>query len=381
LAAHESEEKVNRRNQDVFDILKATSNASKQQLDIAQRFHHTFLFGDLNYRINMSIGDNVVREDDQHREEVMKLIKAQNFAALYKADQLQREIKANNVLRGFKESCPAFAPTFKLIPGAKLDYNLHRVPSYCDRILWTSLPGLEDKITQLRYTSAADVTSSDHKPVYAMYSIDTLLDYTESIDTERAMTPSSHRGNKYKRGLNIQVSRLKALNVSDEIYSCSDLGLKFHSTVLMSEKIISPKPPGENETNFLVDMCFDVPPLPLKTPQNELYGKQLIITLWADKTKTKKLLGQAVLSLNTLATSDSQYIFDVPLLRYGVACGELSGILELCAHGAPEGNTPHQPYTTTLPSKELSQSFVNKLQTVDLSSARSGGQKSHRLGK
>jgi hypothetical protein len=45
------------------------------------------------------------------------------------------------------------------------------VPSYCDRILFTSLPGAETKIHQTAYDSAAEATSSDHQPVWAGFEL------------------------------------------------------------------------------------------------------------------------------------------------------------------------------------------------------------------
>ena len=38
-------------------------------------------------------------------------------------------------------------------------YNAKRVPSYCDRILFTSLPGAHKFLTQIAYDSAAEITS------------------------------------------------------------------------------------------------------------------------------------------------------------------------------------------------------------------------------
>jgi hypothetical protein len=42
---------------------------------------------------------------------------------------------------------------------ASKQYNQKRVPSYCDRILFTSLPGAHKFLTQIAYDSAAEITS------------------------------------------------------------------------------------------------------------------------------------------------------------------------------------------------------------------------------
>lgn len=45
------------------------------------------------------------------------------------------------MLVGFQEGIPSFPPTFKVHrTSAAIDFNEKRIPSYCDRILWTSLP-------------------------------------------------------------------------------------------------------------------------------------------------------------------------------------------------------------------------------------------------
>ena len=41
---------------------------------------------------------------------------------------------------GFAEGQLDFQPTFKLARQAGVSYNLKRTPSYCDRILWKSMP-------------------------------------------------------------------------------------------------------------------------------------------------------------------------------------------------------------------------------------------------
>lgn len=42
---------------------------------------------------------------------------------------------------------------------ASKQYNVKRVPSYCDRILFTSLPSAHKALTQIAYDSAAEITS------------------------------------------------------------------------------------------------------------------------------------------------------------------------------------------------------------------------------
>lgn len=49
---------------------------------------------------------------------------------------------------------------------------VQRVPSYCDRIVWHSLPALRDRVTCLEYNAVPDIETSDHKPVYATFDLE-----------------------------------------------------------------------------------------------------------------------------------------------------------------------------------------------------------------
>ena len=56
------------------------------------------------------------------------------------------------VLADWRTTPPTFKPTFKLAPGTKeFQYDRKRVPSWCDRVLWKSLPGAAGCIEQYEY--------------------------------------------------------------------------------------------------------------------------------------------------------------------------------------------------------------------------------------
>ena len=75
---------------------------------------------------------------------------------------------------GFHEGRPSFPPTFKVerLPG--VTHQQERTPSYCDRILWKSTEALATA-SQRSLCSPAEVSSSDHKPVYATFEVHTPL--------------------------------------------------------------------------------------------------------------------------------------------------------------------------------------------------------------
>jgi hypothetical protein len=83
------------------------------------------------------------------------------------------------VLVGFEEGPLDFPPTFKYDPGCtggSVDerlYNEQRVPSYCDRILWHSLPARRSMVRLVEYGSLDGLVSSDHRPVRAVFDLET----------------------------------------------------------------------------------------------------------------------------------------------------------------------------------------------------------------
>lgn len=133
-------------------------------------FDHDVIFwlGDLNYRIDAPLQD------------VMRWIDHRDWHSLLQADQLKQQMKTCDVFQGFHEGPIRFAPTYKFDRegrGYKIGENGEpsRVPAYTDRILWRlgdfregRESGTKPKIKLLEYCSA-EVSSSDHRPVYASF--------------------------------------------------------------------------------------------------------------------------------------------------------------------------------------------------------------------
>ena len=155
LAAQASQ--TSHRNHDVEDILK-TLGLGNPNYDVGHQFHHCFVMGDLNYRV-----------DGKTRDEVLSLVQAKQWSELLEHDQLRREQAAGNVMYGFHEPQLAFAPTFKVLRGTRDDYDCLRIPSWCDRILVHSLPGCT--ATPLAYDSIGTILTSDHVPVFAIWNV------------------------------------------------------------------------------------------------------------------------------------------------------------------------------------------------------------------
>lgn len=158
LAAHADAQYMARRHQDAQDIINGIK-LGNSSVDMTSQFHHVFWFGDLNYRI------------DLERPQVAELSQAGKIDDILAHDQLNREKAAGRVLPEFREGPITFQPTFKFNRDS-LDFDTEkfRVPSYTDRILWSSFA--DKSIEQRSYESHREIRTSDHHPVSASFAIE-----------------------------------------------------------------------------------------------------------------------------------------------------------------------------------------------------------------
>ncbi|KAI0567578.1 Inositol polyphosphate-related phosphatase [Gracilaria domingensis] len=129
------------------------------------RYEHVFVLGDLNYRV-VAPGSS----KEQRVEWVKEMVNARDWRALIAVDQLTKERLDGNVFADFEEADITFAPTFKINPQTG-QYSTHRIPSYCDRILWHSLPARVELVKCLQYQALTDFKESDHIPVYGAFEL------------------------------------------------------------------------------------------------------------------------------------------------------------------------------------------------------------------
>ena len=126
------------------------------RLDLTQ-YDHCFWLGDMNYRLSAELmppaESGVPMSASERREHVMQLINDKKWSTLLQYDELLDEVRMGRVLHGFRMVIPSFRPTFKVArhtDGTEEDlsvyYNEKRLPAYCDRILWHSLPGLSENV-------------------------------------------------------------------------------------------------------------------------------------------------------------------------------------------------------------------------------------------
>jgi hypothetical protein len=168
----------------------------QKNVSIDHQFDHCFWFGDLNYRLDLNYTAPRQRNHEKHCAEVMALVRAKKWAALNQNDQLKHQIEDKKALTGWSLPPALFPPTFKRVRHSLDEYlvglhlglpvlrrtsmasparfaflQLERVPSYCDRVLYTSLPGLRANVKLQRFSCFEAIATSDHKPVAAAFHV------------------------------------------------------------------------------------------------------------------------------------------------------------------------------------------------------------------
>ncbi|KAF0688270.1 Aste57867_20140 [Aphanomyces stellatus] len=112
------------------------------------------------------------------------------WKALLDHDELKRSMAGGVIYHDFDEAMISFAPTYRRVLHSILDpthvwtvdqvaqlYTVHlgegkvRVPSYTDRILFHSLPGMRERFYCIHYGSTEEIGTSDHKPVSCVFEV------------------------------------------------------------------------------------------------------------------------------------------------------------------------------------------------------------------
>lgn len=172
LAAQEGKKNLKKRESDYVKIIRRLENEdtahASANVPLFLRYEYVFVLGDLNYRIvpptakDASLAERVEWVEDR--------VAVSDWPGLAAYDELVQERAASKVFVNYHEGPLRFPPTFKFEPGLGT-YTRNRVPSYCDRILWHSLPARRPMISQVAYTSVPAVKSSDHLPVRAVFDL------------------------------------------------------------------------------------------------------------------------------------------------------------------------------------------------------------------
>ncbi|VDK88571.1 unnamed protein product [Dibothriocephalus latus] len=145
------------------------------------RFDHVLWVGDLNFRVNKSraevdqllTGPNALRHVKSllEADELRKAMESDNNKSLQLTPVLVLIFFEGKIFEGFEEGDIGFLPTFKFdINSDAYDTSeKQRVPSYTDRILYRSKK--KEDVKCLAYDSISHVRCSDHRPVYAVFTV------------------------------------------------------------------------------------------------------------------------------------------------------------------------------------------------------------------
>ncbi|KAH9903242.1 DNase I-like protein [Cubamyces lactineus] len=126
-----------------------------------------FWLVNLNYRIMLQDADirALLAPEDMQEE---------NIKTLRKFDQLAFAMRNRKAFEDFVEPPIAHPPSYRFAAGVftdRLGYDLKRKPAWTDRILHMASPTISVK--QLDYASHPAITMSDHRPVSAVFEVQT----------------------------------------------------------------------------------------------------------------------------------------------------------------------------------------------------------------
>ena len=164
LAARPDAARMRQREADYRAIVRRlrldTAGAGVPEVDFVHAHDHVFYFGDVNYRIDLPF------------DRVVTLYKGKQWGAIMAHDQMVREMARQKVFVGFSEPLIEFAPTYRWErEREEFSWKRGQAPSYTDRILSRSLPGVAAKLESQHYDSATFMWGSDHRAVGAGYTL------------------------------------------------------------------------------------------------------------------------------------------------------------------------------------------------------------------
>jgi len=308
---------------------------------------------------------------------VSQLIFDQKWEVLMEADQLGNEMKLLRCLTSFQEGKIAFEPTFKVLRDKAIPvYVFQRCPSYCDRVLWHSIPGRRSKIKQLELKCCPLVTSSDHKPVVSTFAIEMKQQvFGEAFDrnlqaNEEELCEELPRMNEFvaSGGLQIRIGNLRVKDLVSRDYD----GQASPLVVFCSPNIFHPEEIGYNPRRGAAQtpvmkhrlsakwMDEDVPLIacpPEFSKALSLRACHIVIAVWdADHVAREHSLGQANLGLapivdqyEEIARSNSSLPYDrivtnpkefaLPILSHGKQHGSVHGTVQLLGSAWVPGST------------------------------------------
>ena len=311
LAARVERTKMRRIN--VEEIVNQIQLANKDS-DLSSQFHHVFFMGNVNYRIEMESA------------EAQELIAAKDYQELLSHDQLLTAMREDGLLAGFVEAPITFPPTYRYKVGSS-DYMMDRgrSPSYTDRILVKSTENSELKVTG--YGAAESVMTSEHKPVYATYTI-------------RALRPHAscfHRDQEPRPQLNISsvtfTEQTHMLFRKPEIRAFSPFSEHAHRGKAFKAETMLPEFAGEN--------LFE--PIKIVVQMTEYLERNHLTLIFRDTAEAredKMFRGAAVMELkDCVEPYDQERSVDLDVLCLSKKVGTVKVNYKVCSRTHTHTNT------------------------------------------
>jgi len=299
LAAHAH--KNDARNANCREILSNTARKiGTDRLDATNEYDHVFWLGDLNYRIDLNLKTPQPSEEEEMPQpemhaKVLEMIEQLKFDELLTFDQLRNSRALGEGWAGFVEGDSAFAPTFKVRRVENTTYKEQRIPSYCDRVLWKSMPALSTAVMQTFLRSVPGVSTSDHKPVVSGFAI-TPSPLVELKRKSSYSHRSVHTPRHFEPAVVVRLSELRIDTlVEADIGGGSDPRLFFFTSppgILTADKnLLSTKPRKIASGEASQGLTFSERELPLLMPRvndiHELQRVTLILSLVDQDVLTK----------------------------------------------------------------------------------------------
>jgi len=352
LAAHEGKKHREARNSNCSEVLEG-ARVGIEQMDIVPQTDHVFWMGDLNYRLDpYQFGMMEKPEDGSEKlpksgtpdhkvvwDKIQGWINNEQWAEIFKHDELREELLAKRVLCGFEEGEYNFPPTFKVLTQKKMAeecpeqdpsekpmaYTTQRWPSYCDRILWHSHPGKLGDVKQLELTSCPHVFTSDHKPVKSSFDVK-LRPKPESLPSDQPSDAPDIWISDLKGHGKIKVMDVSGSSDPYMFFYCPEIGINVPENIgpakagctHMKKQNLNP----EWEDN-------EVPILHCMTANKDLLREAHLIIVMQDfdAFDADDDMGIGTINLGPFVDHDDFIAFDTPLVCNGEQAGWVKGKL------------------------------------------------------
>ena len=225
ISVHLSSRKKKDRRQAYSRLIeKVGNNCGDEYMQLLEQFHHVFLFGDLNYRLEKDLENTATNSGMlRNAEDVLNLIEKQDLASLVQHDELRLEMEQGLAFCNFREAPISFWPTYKKFEDRPLpvdyfscgkksksnwvrdhyrvlykepwykgvhkgirsffstpsngsahagpaDGMVERIPAYCDRIVYHSLPSFAHDIrSELCVLPLLEMPNSPRSPSHIQH--------------------------------------------------------------------------------------------------------------------------------------------------------------------------------------------------------------------